>query len=150
MTIKLSYAESVEIAAPIEKVFAYRLDYSNLAEYMPAVKNVRRVDGGSEPGPGADYRFDLTIEGMGDMEAFLTVVEVDAPGRIVQDTGSTAMGGREVCTFTALADGGTRVRFSFTISLPDEAKDGVPFVEESGRKGFRTELDNLKKLFEGG
>jgi uncharacterized protein YndB with AHSA1/START domain len=149
VTIELSYAESIEIGAPVEKVFAHRLNFMSLPDYMTQASNIRRIDGGTEPGPGAEYRFDLTIPGMGGMEAYINVVEVEAPHRIVFDTGSAGMGGREVSTFTELAGGGTKVEFAFAISLPDEAKDGVSFIEDSGRSSFRGELMGLKRHFEG-
>ena len=149
MTIDLAYAEAIDIAAPVEKVFSHRLDFMNLPGYMDQCSNIRRVDNGAAPGPGADYRFDLTIEGMGQMEAFITVLEVDPPKRIVFDTGSAGMGGRETSTFTELPDGGTHVEFAFRMELPDEAKDLVSFIEDSGRASFRNELAGLKKLMEG-
>lgn len=149
MTIEVAYAESVDVEAPIDKVFAHRLDFMNLPDYMSQCSNIRRTDGGSEPGPGAAYAFDLTIPGMGAMEAYIRVLEMDPPNRIVFDTGSAGMGGREVSTFTELPGGGTHVEFAFSMSLPDEAKDGVSFVEESGRSSFRGELDGLKRYFEG-
>ena len=148
MTIEVSYAESIDVAAPIDKVFAHRLDFLNLPDYMAQASGIRRRDGGTEPGPGADYAFDVTIPGMGAMEAYIKVLEVDAPHRIVFDTGSSGMGGREVSTFTELPDGGTHVEFAFSMSLPDEAAEGVSFVEDSGRSSFRGELEGLKKFFE--
>ena len=151
MTIEVTYEESVEVAAPPEKAFDYRLDFMNLADYMPRVKNVRRVDGGTAPGVGADYRFDLTMpEAPGPMEAFIRILEVDRPNRIVFDTGSvdTGMGGTETSVFTPLPGGKTRVDFSIVMSLPDEAKDGVEFLKKSGQEAFRLELDELAKVFE--
>ena len=149
MTIDISYAESIDIQAPVDKVFAHRLDFMNLPDYMTQATNIRRTDGGTEPGPGAEYVFDLTIPGMGAMEAYIRVLEVDAPNRIVFDTGSAGMGGREVSTFTERPDGGTNVEFAFSISLPDEAAEGASFVEDSGRSSFRGELEGLKRFFEG-
>ena len=149
MTIELAYAESIDIDAPIASVFAYRLDFLNLPRYMDQASRIKRVDAGTEPGPGADYRFDLTIASMGQLEAYITVLEVDAPHRIVFDTGSAGMGGREVSTFTELPGGGTHVEFAFRMELPDEAKDGVSFIEDSGRGSFQNELIGLKKLMEG-
>ena len=148
MTIEVSYAESIDIAAPIDKVFAHRLDFMNLPDYMSQASGIRRTDGGTEPGPGAEYTFEVTIPGMGAMEAYIKVLEVDAPHRIVFDTGSSGMGGREVSTFTELPDGGTHVEFAFSMSLPDEAAEGVSFVEDSGRSSFRGELEGLKRFFE--
>ena len=150
MTIEVSYSESIDIRAPAEKIFRHRLDFMTLPDYMTQATNIRRVDGGVEPGPGAEYAFDLTIPGMGAMEAYIKVVEAEPPVRIVFDTGSAGMGGREVSTFTELPDGRTHVEFSFSMALPDEASDGVSFVEDSGRASFRGELDGLKRFFEGG
>ena len=48
-----------------------------------------------------------------------------------------------------MSDGGTHVEFAFRMELPDEAKDGVSFIEDSGRASFRNELVGLKKLLEG-
>ena len=148
MTLEVAYAESIDVAAPIDKVFAHRLDFMNLPDYMNQASGIRRTDGGTEPGPGADYAFDLTIPGMGAMEAYIKVLEVEAPHRIVFDTGSSGMGGREVSTFTELPDGSTHVEFAFSMTLPDEAAEGVSFVEDSGRSSFRGELEGLKRFFE--
>ncbi len=150
MTIELAYAESIDVEAPIDKVFAHRLDFLNLPGYMTQATNIRRTDGGTAPGPGAEYAFDLTIPGMEAMEAYIRVLEAEAPHRIVFDTGSAGMGGREVSTFTELPGGGTHVEFAFSMSLPDEAKDGVSFVEDSGSSSFRGELQGLKRFFEEG
>ncbi|MGH2727670.1 MAG: SRPBCC family protein [Actinomycetota bacterium] len=149
MTIEVAYAESIDVDAPVDKVFAHRLDFLNLPGYMTQATNIRRTDGGTSPGAGADYAFDLTIPGMDAMEAYIKVLEVDAPKRIIFDTGSAGMGGREVSTFTELPGGGTHVEFAFSMSLPDEAKEGVSFVEDSGRSSFRAELEGLKRLLEG-
>lgn len=149
MTIEVAYAESIDVGAPVGKVFAHRLDFLNLPGYMSQASNIQRVDGGSEPGPGAEYRFDLTIPGMGAMEAYIKVLDTEPPHRIVFDTGSSGMGGREVSTFSELPHGRTHVEFAFSMSLPDEAAEGVGFVEESGRSSFRGELEGLKRFFEG-
>lgn len=150
MTIEVTYGESIDIDAPIEKVFAHRLDFMNLPGYMEQCSNIRRVDGGTEVGPGAEYRFDLEIGGMGQMEAFIRVTEIDAPKRIVFATGSDQLGGTETSTFTELPGGGTHVEFDLVLPLPDEAKDGIEFIETSGRTSFRTELIGLKQLLEEG
>jgi uncharacterized protein YndB with AHSA1/START domain len=150
VTIDVRYGESIDIAAPIEVVFAHRLDFMKLPGYMSQCSNIRRTDGGSEAGPGAEYLFDLTLEGMGQMEAYIRVTSMDPPKTIVFDTGSAGMGGTETSTFTELPDGGTHVNFELYLPLPDEAKDGIPFIEDSGRASFKAELVGLKKLLEEG
>jgi uncharacterized protein YndB with AHSA1/START domain len=149
VTIEVAYAESIDIDAPIDKVFAHRLDFMNLPGYMTQTSNIRRTDGGNEPGPGAEYLFDLTIPDMGQMESYIRVKEMNPPHTIVFDTGSGAMGGTETSTFTELPDGGTHVEFALVLPLPDEAKDGIAFIEQSGRSSFRGELEGLKRYFEG-
>lgn len=149
MTIDVRYGEEIDIAAPIEKVFAHRLDFMNLPGYMTQCSNIRRTDGGTEAGPGAEYAFDLTIEGMGQLEAYIRVTSMDPPKTIIFETGSAGMGGTETSRFTELPDGGTHVSFELFLPLPDEAKDGISFIEDSGRTSFRTELIGLKKLMEG-
>jgi uncharacterized protein YndB with AHSA1/START domain len=148
VTIEVRYGESIDIAAPVETVFAHRLDFMNLPGYMEQASNIRRTDGGSEAGPGAEYRFDLTIPGMGQMESYIRIRSVDAPKSIVFDTGAGEMGGTETSTFTSLPDGGTHVAFELFLPLPDEAADGIAFIEDSGRSSFRNELAGLKKLLE--
>ena len=150
MTIEVRYGESIDIAAPVETVFAHRLDFMNLPGYMEQCTNIRRTDGGTEAGPGAEYLFDLTLPGMGQMESYIRVRSVDAPKTIVFDTGAGEMGGTETSTFTSLPDGGTHVSFELFLPLPDEAKDGIAFIEDSGRSSFKQELAGLKKLLEEG
>jgi uncharacterized protein YndB with AHSA1/START domain len=150
VTIELSYGESIDIDAPIEKVFAHRLDFMNLPGYMTQCSNIRRTDGGMVPGPGASYEFDLSLPGMGEMVSYIRVTSVDAPKTIVFDTGAGEMGGTETSAFTEIPGGGTHVEFMLVLPLPDEAKDGVAFIEDSGRTSFRTELIGLKKLLEEG
>ncbi len=150
MTIEVTYGESIDIDAPIDKVFAHRLDFMNLPGYMTQASNIRRIDGGAEPGPGASYEFDLSLPGMGEMVSYIRVTSVESPKTIVFDTGAGEMGGTETSTFTELPGGGTHVDFTLVLPLPDEARDGISFIEDSGRTSFRTELIGLKKLLEEG
>lgn len=147
MPIEVTYAESVDVRASIEKVFDYRLDFTNSPAYLPYARNVRRVDGGTELGPGAEFRSELTMPGAATTESYIKVVEVERPNRIVFDVGAADRRGQETSTFTPLPDGGTRVEFSIVIQLPDEAKKNLPAQIERGRKSFRIELDNIRDIF---
>src|SRR5947207_1249359 len=62
---ELGFAEDIEIGAPVDAVYAYRLEFMNLPEYNPNVSNLRRTDRGAELGAGAEYAFDISIEEMG-------------------------------------------------------------------------------------
>jgi uncharacterized protein YndB with AHSA1/START domain len=144
------YAEQEHIDSPPETVFEYRLDYERtLPEYNPNVRDMKRTDGGSELGPGAEYAFAVEIPDMGTMPTSLTVLEAERPSRIVYKMGSGMIEAYEECTFTA-SDGGTRVTFEVTLRFPDEMGDGiVQLAERSGREQVRLELDLMKKALEG-
>jgi hypothetical protein len=149
MTIEATYGESEEINAPAEAIYDYRLDFVKLADYNENVTNIKLVKEGKDRlGEGAEYTFDLQLPGWDPMKAFLKVVETDRPNRIVTDTGTDALAGREVNTFEQLADGSVRFSINFTILLPDEAKDGVDFMEKSGRDQYRIELEAIRKALE--
>jgi hypothetical protein len=149
MTIEATYGETEEIRAPIDAIFDYRLDFVKLADYNENVTNIKLTKEGTKKlGAGAEYTFDLKLPGWDPMQAFLKVVEVDRPNRIVTDTGTEALAGREVNTFEQLPDGSIRFSINFTILLPDEAKDGVEWMEKSGRDQYRLELEAIRKALE--
>ena len=140
-------SEIAEIRAPIERVFAYRLDFTNLPAYNPNVTNLRRVDAGSEPGPGAEYLFDLTLPGIEPMESPLRVIEADAPGRIVFETGPGYMA-REVCVFTGKGEA-THAEFTLTLTVPGEIDDATAeLFHANTREQAQMELDLIKKALE--
>src|SRR2546430_6908912 len=149
MTIEATYGESEEINAPAEAIYDYRLDFVKLADYNENVTNIKLVKEGKDRlGEGAEYTFDLQLPGWDPMKAFLKVIETDRPNRIVTDTGTDALAGREVNTFEQLPDGSVKFSINFTILLPDEAKDGVEFMEKSGRAQYRIQLEGIRKALE--
>ena len=151
MTITATYGETIEINAPIESVYDYRLDFVKLATYNSHVTNISRtVDGEGGVGKGAEYVFDLALPGWeAGMKAFLKVIDTDRPNTIVTDTGTDALAGREVNTFEQLPNGAVRFTIQFSIDLPDEAKDGVEMIEKSGRDEYKIEQAAIKKTLEG-
>ncbi len=150
MTITATYGETIEINAPIEAIYEYRLDFVKLATYNSHVTNISRtVDGEGGLGKGAEYVFDLALPGWeAGMKAFLKVVDTDKPNSITTDTGTDGLAGREVNTFEQLANGAVRFTIQFSIDLPDEAKDGVPMIEKSGRDEYKIEQAAIKKALE--
>lgn len=147
---EIRYAESIEIGVPPEAVFDYRLDFTTLPDYNPNVSNLKRTDGRSEPGVGAEYTFDLTLPGAPEpMENPIRVTEATRPSRIVFDTGPGYMA-TEDCLFTPVGAGGTAVEFAYTISFPGDVDEATSkLIETSGREQARIELENMKKILEG-
>ena len=144
------YSDEEFIAVPPDAVFEYRLDYEhNLPQYNPAVSNMKRTDGGDDLGAGAVYAFEVDIPNMGPMPTSLTVLEAEAPSRIVNEMGSGMIRAREECTFTR-SDDGTLVRFEVILTFPDEMGEGIlQLAEQQGRDQVRSELELMKKQLEG-
>ncbi|MCA1833398.1 MAG: SRPBCC family protein [Actinomycetota bacterium] len=145
---ELHGSESAEIAATVEDVFSYRLDFMNLPAYNPSVTNMRRTDAGTEPGPGAEYLFDLRLPGTDTpMETPLRVLEADAPKRIVFETGPGFMA-REVCTFESNGIK-TRAKFEITLTFPGDLDDPTKtMMEQSTQEQASVELELIKKALE--
>jgi uncharacterized protein YndB with AHSA1/START domain len=142
------------IAAPADKVFAYRLDFTNLPDYNPNVSNLRRIDGGTQPGPGAEYWFNITLPGFdAPLTCPIKVLEADPPNRIVFDTGMVSENEpnyftREVCKFESEGEG-TRAWFEMTLTIPDDLDEPTRTIYESNtQQQARLELDQIKKALE--
>jgi uncharacterized protein YndB with AHSA1/START domain len=148
MTIDVTAFAQTDIDAPIEAVFAYRLDGNNIPLYNPNTANIQRVDGSSAPGPGAEWRFDLTLEGLGTFQSFHRVIEADPPKRIVIESGNPPLIAREENIFSPTAEGGTHVEFHLQVPVPDDAKDGIPLFEKLSQQQIEMELANIKRNLE--
>ena len=139
--------DAADFGVPIDRVFAYRLDFANLPDYNPHVTNLRRVDGGTQPGPGAEYVFDLALPGMDPVEAPLRVLEAAPPVRIVFESGPGYMA-REESVFTETPDG-THADFTMIITIPGEIDDATrSMIEQSSREQVALELDLMRKALE--
>lgn len=148
---EVRYTETVDVAAPPERAWSYRLDFSRLPEINPNVSGLRRTDGGTAPGVGAAYAFDVTIPGMGGpIPTTLVVTEAERPTRIANEMRS-GLDAHEVCTFTPTPDGGTRIEFAVTVLVPDEGDTPElrSLIERSGREQVRLELELMKQRLEG-
>jgi hypothetical protein len=145
---EIRYSETIDIAAPIERVYAYRLDFFNLPDYNPGVSNFRQV-AGDGPGVGAEYLFDLVMmEGAPPMETPIKVIDAREPDLVVFDTGPGYIA-RETCTFSKTASG-THAEFAYTVTIPGEIDDvSRDAVVKQGSEAARGELEMIKRKLEG-
>jgi uncharacterized membrane protein len=143
---EIRYVETIDVAAPIEKVYAYRLDFTHLPEYNPNVSNLRAVPTDAI----AEYLFDLTLPGAEEtIESPLRVVKAEPPFRFEYETGPAFMA-RGDCEFERVGDG-TRIHLGYTLNFPGELDEEVrSVVESSGREQSKLELENIKRLLEYG
>jgi uncharacterized protein YndB with AHSA1/START domain len=138
---------STTIRAPLEEVFAYRLDLANLPRYNPDVTGMTSIKG--PPGEGATYSGRVRLMPGLRLAMTLTILEVEAPRRIVLEIVSL-MRAREVCTFEP-AQGATVVRFETSVTPaggPFAPLVDRWFVLPNARRQMTRELEKMKELLE--
>jgi hypothetical protein len=148
---ELAAREQVDIAASPHEVWAYRLDFTNLPQYNPAVRDVRRVtDGagaGGVAGPGAAYEFTLTTP-VGPHPVSLVVTDAVEGTRMSADMvgGMVANETFEVEPMDAVA--GCRATLTLWLELPEGlAQDKAAQLLARGRADIRGELDLMREVF---
>src|SRR5271165_2243067 len=139
---ELAAEEHVEIAAPANEVWAYRLDFTNLPEYNHDVSGVERVEDGSGAGgvagAGARYAFRLAAE-HGSHPVTLTVTAAMKGG----------MSANEVFRVEPAGAGRCRATLSLWIDLPARlAADTALELLAGGRRQIRGELDAMQAVLE--
>lgn len=111
------YVGTRTIAAPIESVFAYRLDLRNLPAYNPDVRDLRLLRGEPAAAEGSVYTFRLRLAPGIWTRAVLTVAVAERPMRLEFHIASL-MEAREVCAFEPSEANGTestKVSFDYTV-----------------------------------
>ena len=111
-----TYTETTEIAAPIERVFEYRLDFTNLPSYNPDVPACA-PRGDTPAGEGCVYDFLLRYPGRHMRSEVLTVVAAEYPRLIVIEL-DALMNATETCHFEARGPGRTFVVFEADVEIP--------------------------------
>jgi len=139
--------EAVEIDAPANEVWAYRLDFTRLPEYNPDVVDVTRDrpgDGaGGHRGSGARYRFTLNTA-HGPHPVVLTVTAVEE-GREVSATMDGAMRATETFRVTPLGPRRCRAVLALWLELPVGISEEVAGgIVEGGQRQIRGELDRMQ------
>jgi hypothetical protein len=110
------YVGTRVIAAPIESVFAYRLDLHNLPAYNPDVRDLQLLRGEAE-GEGSVYAFRLRLAPGAWTRAVLTVALAKRPMRLEFHI-TSLMDAWEVCAFEPAEMSGmaaTKVSFDYTV-----------------------------------
>jgi hypothetical protein len=151
--------EEVEIDAPCEEVYAYRLDCSNLPQLNAAVRNVRRVDAGcGRPSAGTRYLCDVDLE-WGECVATVDITEAVHPSLIVLDM-ETRLRSRvddprfcvrshEVARFSVLPGGGTRLEVELTLHpVGDIPAAELAVMEANAGAPINLELMAMKSALE--
>lgn len=141
--------ESIEIDAPVERVWALVMDPNRLGEWVSTHQAVENVpDGGLKQGSTFDQRMKLAGKGF---DVTWTVTECDAPNKAAWEGegpgGSTA----HVTYELSESNGGTRFDYTNGFDLPGGALGRLAGKVASGtaaRSQARKTLARLKRLLE--
>jgi hypothetical protein len=144
-------------SVPAETVWAYRLDFANLPEYNPDVRDVTRVaDGtgdaaGGVHGPGARYTFGLADPRRPGVyqPIELWTVEAVAPTFVAagMSGGSEAY---EEFVVEPLGDGGCEATLTLWVTLPEGLPENVVAAAAAGSLGsISKELRLMKQVLDG-
>jgi hypothetical protein len=150
--------EEIEIAAPREAVYAFRLDCLNLPRLNPAVRNVVRVDGGAgPPAAGSTFTCDVDLE-WGECLARVHISEAVFPSLIVLDMETALREGddavvpvrsKEVARFSVLPNGDTRIDVELTLFPADSVPaDELAVMEANAGAPINVELAAMKLALE--
>jgi uncharacterized protein YndB with AHSA1/START domain len=136
---------STNINAPVEKVFAYATDPTNLPEWMTNLSEVTDVTGS---GVGQHYHWKFRMAGV-PLRGESTVSEHVPNERRVLDTKG---GGTSTWTLTfAPTEGGTKVDMDvdYTIPVPVLGKLAEKLVVKRNQRDADMWMENLKETMEG-
>ena len=145
-----SFACSVTINRPIEEVFAVLTDPTRSPEWSShAIRGELLTEG--PPRVGSRRRTVVKGFGRGTMESVFEVTEIDPLRAVALRQVSASWGGSGATRYTFTpVDGGTRVDWTWEMNL-DGAKRLLerPMLAVT-RRGFQSDLENLKRLMESG
>jgi hypothetical protein len=159
MTMEIRGREGIEIDAPLEDVYAFRLDCLNLPQLNAAVRNVRRVDGGAgPPSTGTRYQCDVDLE-WGDCIATVEITEAVHSTLIVLDMQTVLRGhaddprfgvrSHEVARFSPRPGGGTRIDVELTLYPADDLpSEELAVMEANAGAPINVELIAMKLALE--
>jgi hypothetical protein len=159
VTREIKGREAIEIAAPRDDVYTFRLDCLNLPALNPAVRNVRRIDG--EAGPpkaGSSYRCDVDLE-WGECVATVDISDAVFPSLIVLDMETvprsesgapdSRVRSHEVARFSVLPGGGTRLDIELSLFPADSVSaDELAVMEANAGAPINVELAAMKLALE--
>ena len=143
--------ETIEIGAPVQKVWDLIMDPNRLGEWVSTHQSVDNVpDGGLEQGSTFDQRMKLAGKGF---DVTWTVVACDAPNR-AEWRGEGPAGSTASVTYElSESNGGTRFDYANGFELPGGALGRVAgrvAGDRAARAQARKTLARLKDLLEGG
>ncbi|MEF8781150.1 MAG: SRPBCC family protein [Haloferacaceae archaeon] len=140
-----TFEHTVEIAAPVEHVFAFDSDPENWTRTMASMRDLEIIE---ETEEGARMRASYTLLGIStDLEMELTVVEPNEH-IVVTMEGDGVTG--ELHNYFAETDSGTQLRHHAEYDLGDSLFDRIvaPVASSYNDRQLKSHLENTKDMVE--
>ena len=134
----MTIEESVQIAKPVEFVFAVIRDLDRAPDWQQSLESVD-VQAGTEVRSFGGRR----------QESSFVIVEDDPPRRLVITSEGGPASVRAAFELAQAGDG-TRVQFTLDIELRGVARFAAGMVKGAAQRGAQEDLLRLKRLAEGG
>lgn len=138
--------ETLEVARPLDEVFAFVGDFANTKDWDPGVSDSRKVTEGPV-GVGTRYAVDVLFNGR-TLPMTYEVTTWDPPNRVVlRGEGSTVTAVDDI-RFEA-TERGTRVRYSADLRLKGLLKLAEPFMKGRFEKTGKDAIAGMRRSLEG-
>lgn len=110
-----AYAGKITSPRPIEEVFAYLADFSNVEEWDPSCVSASSLNG-STPKKGARYAVTSRFLGS-ETDLIYAITEIDRPRRVLLTGENDSVLSIDEISFRSLSDGGTEVTYAADLRL---------------------------------
>lgn len=138
--------EILEVARPLDEVFAFVGDFANTREWDPGVADARKVTEGPI-GVGTRYAVDVVFNGR-QLPMTYEVTGWDPPNRVVlKGEGSTVTAVDDI-RFEAVPSG-TRIRYSADLRLKGLLKLAEPLLGKRFDKTGKAAMAGMRRALEG-
>jgi carbon monoxide dehydrogenase subunit G len=138
--------ETLEVARPLDEVFAFVGDFANTKDWDPGVSDSQKVTDGPV-GVGTRYAVDVVF-GSRTLPMTYEVTTWDPPNRVVlRGEGSTVTAVDDI-RFEAI-ERGTRVRYSADLRLKGLLKLAEPFMKGRFDKTGKNAIAGMRRSLEG-
>ncbi len=138
--------EVIEVAAPLEKAFAYVSDFASAAEWDPGVNTATQV-GDGPVAVGTRYELEVDFRGRS-LPMTCEVTALDPPRRVVlKGEGATVRAVDEI-TFEAI-DSGTRIHYTADLKLKGLLRLAEPLLGGAFDKLAKKAMAGLKAALDG-
>ena len=138
--------EALEVARPLDEVFAFIGDFANTQEWDPGIADARKVTDGPI-GVGTRYAVDAVFNGR-KLPMTYEVTVWDPPSRVVLEGEGSTVTAVDDIRFEATPTG-TRIRYSADLRLKGLMKLVEPFLGKRFDQTGKDAMAGMRRALEG-